>query len=136
MTATKSDNKLNLDQTVATLFDSVTVAEAQVLKGKFDIKTITPTLLICMRFVGTQYKSLTGQQKKDLVIKLLQKICPDDLIDQLIPPLIDYFVAVDGGNLKINPTFIDNFCCCCKKKPVVPEVVTTSTTPSAGGSKS
>ena len=130
---------VKLDKTVATLFESVTAAEAQVLKGKFDLKTITPTLIICMRFVGTQYKALTGAQKKQLVIDILQKICPNDLIDQLIPPMIDYLVAVDGGNLKINPTIWDTITCCCKKKPVVPAATATDpllkTSQSAGTSQ-
>ena len=34
-------------------------------------------------------KQLTGQQKKECLIKVLQDLCPNDLLDQFIPPLID-----------------------------------------------
>jgi hypothetical protein len=115
MTDTKTDD---LDQTVATLFDSVTAEEAKLLKGEFDLKTIGSVLAICMQFVGTM-KNKTGQQKKDLVIAILQKICPDDAIDTLIPPMIDLLVSVDAGEIEINPTISNWFCCCKKRTPVV-----------------
>lgn len=34
-------------------------------------------------------KQLTGAQKKECLIKVLQDICPHDLLDQFIPPLVD-----------------------------------------------
>jgi hypothetical protein len=122
MTDTKTDN---LDQTVATLFDSVTAEEAKLMKGQFDLKTIGPVLTICMQFVGTM-TNLSGIQKKQLVIAILKKICPNDAIDQLIPPMIDILVSVDDGKIKINPTISNWFCCCKKRTPVVTRTGTQS----------
>lgn len=78
------------------------------VKG-IDKKNIPLLLVSCMSFVGNDFKTLSGLQKKELVIKLLQHVCPDDTIDIMIPMMIDVLVSVDKGDLKINPSITTGF---------------------------
>lgn len=96
--------------------------------GKFNIVTITPAVAILMRLMET-YPTLTGVEKKRLVIAILQKAVEESglsdeekvvtlmVVDQVVPDVIDLVVSAAKGNLGLNIKESCNaFSCFGKKK--------------------
>jgi hypothetical protein len=89
-----------------------------------NIITLVPRLIQHVE----NYKNLSGENKKNLVIKMLNHIidvtdCPgdDDILDpimkRMVPPLIDTLIEVNSGQLKLKkkPSFMKCILGCMSK---------------------
>lgn len=106
------------------------------LEGDFDLNSIMELVPRLMKHVQS-YKSLTGPQKKKLVIKMINHIIDitdtpyvddatwDPIMKQLVPKLIDTLVEVNNGKLVLKKrkcTLLRLFlpsCCCSKPSATV-----------------
>jgi hypothetical protein len=69
-----------------------------------------PTIIIHSMEIVEKFSNLVGYQKKELVVNVVTKVLDESdiagdfepLILQMVPVLIDQFVEVDQGKLKIN----------------------------------
>lgn len=82
--------------------------------SKTDTNNIPSLVALAMTFVGHNFRDLTGADKKKLVIRLLQELSPIDLLDAMIPMMIDVLVSVDKGKIVINPKITGGFRSCFK----------------------
>jgi len=89
--------------------------------GEFSIESI-PQLLPKLITHVQQYKTMTGKQKKDTIIRMLKHIVDvtdgpgndavwDPIIKRLIPGLIDTLLAVENGKLKLKKRKRLLLCC-------------------------
>jgi hypothetical protein len=100
---------------------------------KFDQKLMINSLIAIMKIVD-KYKSVKGPGKKKIVLYILKitlidffkkdKETIEFLVDNIAPELIDTFINIDKGEIKIKVRnflkFFKNLICCnkCKKKTV------------------
>ena len=75
-----------------------------------NIKWCLQNTLATMKMVES-VSTLSGEEKKQLVITILKDIITnDDIIHQIIPDLIDFVILLDKNSI-IHPTNIATRCC-------------------------
>ena len=92
------------EETIARL-----IAEFKKSKGDvFEWKDIPSLVLVGVKFLALNPHH-TGLEKKQILTDALVELCPDDDIDQLIPPFIDLVWTL----VKRETCYA--VCCCCKE---------------------
>ena len=89
--------------------------------GEFSLESI-PILLPNLIIHVQQYKNITGEQKKNMIVRMLKHIVDvtdgpgddtvwDPIIKRMIPGLIDTLLQIENGKLKFKKRKLSLFCC-------------------------
>jgi hypothetical protein len=94
-----------------TMITDLSARFARQYSSPLTMKNIVERTIAIMQWVESLDNSLTGPQKKQLVIDVLVKAADalpresvtEALIEAAIPPMIDWLVVADRKGLRINP---------------------------------
>jgi hypothetical protein len=120
-------NIIDIDAYAKKLYDEIC---EKFQDEELDMTNIFDLVRLCMETVDT-YKNITGLQKKQLVLNVVHRALDEWLVNKIddatlrlfadkgLDILIDNFVDIDLGNLKINKaaclTAFQKLFACCKK---------------------
>lgn len=77
-----------IDEHARRLIRVLRTLSALPMEGKMNWTHVPAVLLQSVRLLS-QYRNIENTDKKRICIRALQILCPDDNIDELIPPFVD-----------------------------------------------
>jgi hypothetical protein len=83
---------------------------SQLPTGPISWNHVPPLLVSCIRLLA-HYRNVINEDKKRICIRTLQILCPDDKIDELIPPFVDMVWGLVKASVENEGC--RRWCCCC-----------------------
>ena len=94
-----SETKVHIQPRSKRYADEI-VEEARVKFSKFTLDTL-PHFLAWSMYRVSEFKGMEGDLKKEVVIAVLQELCPSDTVDAMIPSLIEVYLMLDKHQMRV-----------------------------------